>query len=122
MAALNTQRRLAFDQASKQRMAWAQHALRDTLRLTVADVYQHAVVRRALEAYCVHLEGLLNKAPGKDRDITHWAERGRLKVARNGADIWYPRTHSFRYPSGPFQQSSRRPQRVDPNQPPPCSP
>ncbi|MHB8495751.1 MAG: hypothetical protein ACYC9Z_16700 [Casimicrobiaceae bacterium] len=118
---VNTQRRLAFDQASKQRMAWAQHMLRDTLHLTVADVYQHAVVRRALDVYCCHLETILSRAPGKDLDIAHWAERGRLKVARNGADLCVPEDALVALPVRPLsvivaEAVAARPKPVTPMQ------
>ncbi len=88
-ANVNTQRRVAYDEASKQRMTWIQHMLRDTLKLGVADVYQHVIMRRALQVYVAHLETTLGKA-GKDREIADWLEIGGLKCGRRGDDLRVP--------------------------------
>src|SRR5690349_16913090 len=85
-ATTTVQKRVAFDEASRVRLAWITKALTEHFQVSRKEAQQHAIQRRALECLAVHLESLI----ARDDELAELArnvERQRVRAARKGEDL-----------------------------------
>src|SRR5438046_2226526 len=84
----STQRVHILDPASVARLDWIAHALQHApqFQMSPGDVRASFIVRRCIEAYTSHLEGVL-LADDAHAELRHRAEVSRLRSAADGADL-----------------------------------
>jgi hypothetical protein len=80
------------DPATLTRLAWATAYLRERLRMTPAESRPSTLIRRAVDAYVVHLERIMrlpdgHHDPTKDRDLANGLERTRLRDTSWDSDL-----------------------------------
>ena len=86
---------LNLDPACETRLAWITAYARHALHLPREHCRPTPIIRRAIDAYVVHLERIMrlpdgHKDPTRDRDLANGVERMRLRDMLRDADLGVP--------------------------------
>ena len=98
---------LQLDPASDIRLQWITAYLRHGLRMSAAESRPTIIMRRAIDAYQVHLERIMrlpdgHKDPTRDRDLAQGLERSRLRDMARDSDLGVPEEALITQPVRPL--------------------
>jgi len=90
-----TTKHLQLDPATDVRLAWVTYALRHQMRLTPAATRATTIIKRAIDLYTVHLDGLLWPAPDRYDDprmpeLMRLGEMARLRECAHVRSLGVP--------------------------------
>jgi hypothetical protein len=106
---MTTTKHLQLDPAANLRLAWIAAYCRHALRMTPAQCRPTTIMRRAIDAYAVHLERLMllpdqHDDPTRDRELAQGVERMRLREMHGDRDLGVPEGIACGVPLRPLSE------------------
>jgi hypothetical protein len=104
-----TTKHLQLDPAANLRLAWIAAYCRHALRMSPAQCRPTTIMRRAIDAYAIHLERLMllpdqHDDPTRDRELAQGVERMRLRDMHGDREIGVPEGIACGVPLRPLSE------------------